>query len=139
MQFNLYGLYEHKQGISKRKVAIIAEGEKSVLLDDGFYGDLSNTVACCGSSFNKYQVSLLTNVLGANEIVIAMDKEYDDWRSERGKKYKQHLEQECKRYKNQAIFSYIWDYDNVLNEKDSPFDKGKEVFEYLYKNRVFIR
>lgn len=139
LQFNLYGLYEHKQGISKRKVAIIAEGEKSVLLDDGFYGDLSNTVACCGSSFNKYQVSLLTNVLGANEIVVAMDKEYDDWRSERGKKYKQHLEQECKRYKNQAIFSYIWDYDNVLKEKDSPFDRGKDTFEYLYKNRVFIR
>ena len=45
----------------------------------------------------------------------------------------------CKKYKNQASFSYIWDYDNLLEEKDSPYDKGKQIFEYLYKNRVKVR
>ena len=34
LQFNLYGIYEHKQGIQKRRSAIIAEAEKSVMLDD---------------------------------------------------------------------------------------------------------
>ena len=29
--------------------------------------------------------------------------------------------------------------DNVLEEKDSPFDRGKEVFEELYKNRIRVR
>jgi hypothetical protein len=29
--------------------------------------------------------------------------------------------------------------DNLLDEKDSPFDKGKEVFEKLYRNRIKIR
>ena len=42
----------------------------------------------------------------------------------------------CKKYSNQAKFSYIWDYDNVLKEKDSPFDRGKDIFEQLYKTRV---
>lgn len=139
LQFNLYGINLHKEAIKKRRIAIIAEAEKSVMLDDGYYGNLSPTVACCGSSFNKYQISLLTNVLGANEIVIALDKEYDDWRTEKAQKYRKHIEDSCRKFGGQAVFSYIWDYDNVLNEKDSPFDKGKEVFEHLFKTRVKIR
>ena len=139
LQFNLYGIHEHQNGIKMRRQAIIAEAEKSVLLDDGYYGDLSNCVACCGSTFNKYHISLLTNVLGANEIIIALDKEYTDWRTEKARKYKERIISMCRKYTNQAVFSYIWDYDNVLEEKDSPFDKGKEVFEHLYKTRVKVR
>ena len=139
LQFNLYGIHEHQNGIKMRRQAIIAEAEKSVLLDDGYYGDLSNCVACCGSTFNKYHISLLTNVLGANEIIIALDKEYTDWRTEKARKYKERIISMCRKYSNQAVFSYIWDYDNVLEEKDSPFDKGKEVFEHLYKTRVKVR
>ena len=139
LQFNLYGIYEHQNGIKMRRQAIIAEAEKSVLLDDGYYGDLSNCVACCGSTFNKYHISLLTNILGANEIIIALDKEYTDWRTEKARKYKERIISMCKKYNNQANFSYIWDYDNVLEEKDSPFDKGKEIFEHLYKTRVKVR
>lgn len=139
LQFNLYGIYEHKNGIKRRKQAIIVEGEKSVLLDDGFYGDLSNAVACCGSRFNKYHISLLTDVLGANEIIVALDKEYENSNSEKARKYRIKIEAMCKKYKNQASFSYIWDYDNLLEEKDSPYDKGKQIFEYLYKNRVKVR
>ena len=139
LQFNLYGIYEHQNGIHKRRSAIIAEGEKSVLLDDGYYGEYSNTVACCGSTFNKYHIALLTDVLGANEIVVALDKEYDDWQSEKAAKYRNKIEQMCRKYNNQAVFSYIWDRDNLLQEKDSPFDKGKEIFEKLYRERVRVR
>lgn len=139
LQFNLYGIHEHQNGIKMRRQAIIAEAEKSVLLDDGYYGDLSNCVACCGSTFNKYHISLLTNILGANEIIIALDKEYTDWRTEKARKYKERIISMCRKYSNQAVFSYMWDYDNVLEEKDSPFDKGKEVFEHLYKTRVKVR
>ena len=139
LQFNLYGIHEHQNGIRIRKSAIIAEAEKSVLLDDGYYGELSNTVACCGLSFNKYHINLLTNGLGANEIVIAFDKEYDDWRSDKAKSYRARIEKECKKYSSLVKFSLIWDYDNLLREKDSPFDRGKEVFEELYRNRIKLR
>ena len=139
LQFNLYGLYEHQEGIEARRSAIIVEGEKSVLLDDGYYGNLSNAVACCGSTFNKYHINLLVNYLGVNEITIAFDKEYTDWHSEKAKKYRRKIETACRKYTNLASFSYIWDYDNLLREKDSPFDRGKEVFEELYRNRIKIK
>ena len=139
LQFNLYGLHEHQNGIRIRRSAIIVEGEKSVLLDDGYYGEFSNAVACCGSVFNKYHISLLTNTLGVNEIVVALDKEYNDWKSQKAIKYREKIEAMCKKYQNSAHFSYIWDYDNLLDEKDSPYDKGKDVFEYLYKHRVKVR
>ena len=139
LQFNLYGIHEHQEGIKMRKSAIIAEAEKSVLLDDGYYGELSNTVACCGLSFNKYHINLLANYLGANEITIAFDKEFDDWRSDKAKAYRARIEKECRKYSSLVKFSLIWDYDNLLEEKDSPFDKGKEVFEELYRNRIKLR
>lgn len=139
LQFNLYGIYEHQDGIRKRRCAIIAEGEKSSLLDEVYYEQYSNTVACCGSTFNKYHVSMLTDILGVNEIVVAFDKEYTDCYDEKAQKYRQKLEAMCRKYKNQATMSYIWDYDNLLDEKDSPFDKGKEVFDKLFKERVIIK
>ena len=139
IQFNLYGIFEHKEGIKRTRRAIIAEAEKSVMLDNGFYDKDANCVACCGSTFNKYQINLLTNILGATEIIIALDKEYTDWKTERAQKYREKIEAMCNKYKNQATFSYIWDFDNLLEEKDSPFDKGKEIFEELYKHRIKIR
>ena len=139
LQFNLYGIYEHQNAIRQRRSAIIVEGEKSVLLDDGYYGKYSNTVACCGSTFNKYHISLLTDILGANEIIVALDKEYVNWNDEKAHKYRQKLEQLCRKYKHQATFSYIWDYDNLLKEKDSPFDRGKEIFEKLLRERVKVK
>lgn len=139
LQFNLYGIYEHKYGIEARRSAIIVEGEKSVLLDSVYYGKYANAVACCGSTINKYHISLLTDILGVNEIIIAFDKEYTELYDNRAKKYRNKLESLCRKYKNQASFSYIWDFDNLLEEKDSPYDKGKEVFEHLLKQRVKIR
>lgn len=139
LQFNLYGLNFHKEAINKRGCAIIAEAEKSVMLDEVYYGNLSNTVACCGSSFNKYHISLLTNFAHANEIVIALDKEYDNWRSEKARKYREKIESMCRKFNSLANFSYIWDFDDLLEEKDSPFDKGKEVFDELFKNRIKVR
>ncbi len=139
LHFNLYGIYEHQDAIKKRRSAIIAEGEKSVLLDEGYNGIWSNTVACCGSNLNKFQVSLLTNILGANEITIAFDKEYENWRSDEARKYREKIENICRKYRGQATFYYIWDIDNLLKYKDSPFDRGKEIFEELYKHRIKVR
>lgn len=137
--FSLYGIYEHKQGIIKRRSAILVEGEKSVLKDSVFYGQYANAVAVLGNHTNKYQISLLTNILGVNEIIIAFDKEYDTWNDSDAKIYRKALEKICHDYFNQASFSYIWDYDNILNRKDSPYDKGKDIFEHLYKTRVKVK
>lgn len=138
-EFMLYGIYENQKGIQRQRRAILVEGEKSVLLSYSYYRDGANAVAVLGNHTNKYHISLLTDILGVNEIVIAFDKEYDDWNDIDARKYRKRLEEICYRYQGHATFSYIWDYDNVLKRKDSPYDRGKDVFEHLYKTRVKVR
>ena len=138
LQFNLYGINKHKDAIQRSRIAIIAEAEKSVLLDDGYNDDYSVTVACCGSNINKYHISLLSQ-LGINELVIALDKEYTDNYDEQAKKYRKKLVDICQTYSTLINCSYIWDYEGLLEEKDSPYDKGKDVFQYLFKNRIKVR
>ena len=138
IHFNLYGINLHKQAIAQRRIALIVEAEKSVMLDDVYENDNSIAIACCGLSFNKYQVSLLTDILGANEIIIGFDKEYETWNSLQARQFKQTIIKQCNKYKHKASFSYIWDYDNVLKEKDSPLDRGQDVFNHLYKTRVKV-
>ena len=139
LQFNLYGLYQHKKAIQKYRRAIIFEGEKSCLKDETFYGDDSVAVACCGSNINKYQIGLLIKNFGVNEIIIAFDKEYETIKSQQAKKYRQKIVDICNKYKHLASFSYIFDEKDLLEEKDSPNDKGQEIFEQLYKERIKVR
>jgi len=54
VHFNLYGINWHKDGIKRRRTALIVEAEKSVMLDDIYESENSIAVACCGLSFNKY-------------------------------------------------------------------------------------
>lgn len=136
---NLYGIYENQKTIKRMRRAIIVEAEKSVLLDNTYNDDYSITLACCGHNISKYQINLLTRVLGVSEITIAFDKEYEDVKDEKAEKDKKLLQDICSRYKNHAVFSYIWDKENLLEEKDSPFDKGKDIWEYLYKNRIKVK
>lgn len=144
---NLYGLYYNQKAIKKYKRAIIVEAEKSVLLSDTFYGDKSITVATCGFNITDYQIELLIQ-LGVNDITIAFDKDFDFNNKE---KYLQNKEkrEEFKRYKEKLLalgekINYycnaylVIDLWNILEEKDSPYDKGKENFELLLKNRIYI-
>jgi hypothetical protein len=34
---------------------------------------------------------------------------------------------------------YLWDYEDLLNAKDSPVDDGKDTFIHLYNNRLKLR
>ena len=43
-------------------------------------------------------------------------------------KYFNKLYSICERYKNYCNFSFVYDRENLLELKDSPSDKGEEVF-----------
>lgn len=131
--FTLYGIYEHQKAIKKYRRAILFESEKSVLKHDSFYGEESVALAICGSNVNKYQINLLTKILGVSEIVIALDKEETkkDWR---GKNIKI-----CKKYSPYAEMSYIFDEHHLLKDKDSPIDEGQEKWEELFRKRIKVR
>lgn len=128
----LYGLYEHQKAIKKYKRVIIFEAEKSCLLHDTYYGEDSVAVALCGSNMNKYQVNLLTKILGVSEIVIALDNELTqkDWRKK--------IVKWCKKYAPYAQMSYVFDEHHLLRDKDSPIDRGKEIWEKLFNKRIKV-
>ena len=42
------------------------------------------------------------------------------------------------RISDESLF-FIYDMKNLLNLKDSPTDKGEEIFEQLLKERVIVK
>lgn len=139
LTMNLYGLNVSKNAIRKTKKAIIFESEKSCILSQSYYGENNIAVAVCGSNLVKPQVDMLVKTYGVNDITVAFDKEYEDFDSDKASNYFNKLYRICQSYTDYAQMSFIFDPDNLIGEKDSPIDRGKEVFEKLYNIRVKVR
>ena len=133
LSLNLYGLNVTKENIRRAGVAYIFEAEKSVLQCESF--DIPNcAVAVCGSKFNKYALDILVRECHPHEIVICFDKEELPGSDE----YFHHLYNLCEKYKVYSNFSFIYDKENLLTLKDSPSDRGEEVFLKLLEKRVRV-
>lgn len=119
----IYGLWENREEILRRREIILFEGAKSVLLSDTW--GLHNTGAILTSHLNPAQMKLLAK-LGCRA-VFALDKEIDPRGDKNVKKLSHYVRCET-----------LWDRENLLDEKDAPVDKGKEVFKRLYASRIKI-
>lgn len=136
--FNLYNLNNSKDNIRKIKKAILFEGEKSCLLFQSYFGiDNDISVAVCGSNFTQYQFDLLKS-LDVNEIIIAFDKQFKEIGDDEWKRWTNKLKEFNKKYGTLVQISYMFDKENLLDYKDSPIDKGKEIFIQLFERRVTI-
>lgn len=135
LMFNLYGLHLSKVNIKRKGIAILFEGEKSVLKYESFFGD-NISAAVCGSSISKAQIDLLSKA-GAKEVVIAFDKEFSN-NKERATYYNK-LCSIAERFTRHMDFSIIMDRENLLTEKDSPIDQGVDIFNQLLKTRTKVR
>ena len=136
--FNLYNLNNSKKAIKIFQKAIVFEGEKSCLKYASYFGeDFDISVACCGSNLINYQVKLSLS-LGAKEIVIALDKQFQNIGDEEWQKWVTKLKALYNKYGSYVNISYMFDKKNLLGYKDSPVDRGKEVFLEMFKNRVTI-
>ena len=134
LSLNLYGLYQNKENIKKQGICYLFESEKSVLQLENF--NMPNCgVAVCGSSFNIFQLKLLMKVCHPKEIVICFDNE--ELKGE--DKYLKKLIGICNKYKNYCNFSYVYDSDNLLHLKDSPSDRGEEIFIKLLNKRRRVK
>lgn len=137
--YNCYNLNNSKDNIKKIKKAIIVEGEKSCLLYSSYFGEENDiTVACCGSNITKYQMQLLLN-LGIDEVIIAFDKQFQEIGDEEWKKWTAKLKAINNKFSSYVKVSFLFDKWNLLNYKDSPLDRGKEVFIELFKKRVILK
>ena len=134
LSMNLYGLDRTFMDIRRNGVCYLFESEKSVLQMDDF--SIPNcSAAVCGSNFNKYQLNILMKFCAPSEIVICFDKEELPGEE----KYFNKLWNICQKYKQYCNFSFIYDREGLLNLKDSPTDKGEEVFLQLLKKRVRVK
>ncbi len=135
---NLYNFNNSKDNIKVMKKAIIFEGEKSTLLYKSYFG-LENdiSVACCGSSVSAYQIQMLLEA-GAEEIIIAFDRQFQEIGDEEFKHLKTNLMRLHGKYKNFATISFIFDKNKITRYKDSPIDCGPQIFLQLFKERIVL-
>lgn len=135
---NLYNFNNSKDNIKLMKKAIIFEGEKSCLLYKSYFG-LENdiSVACCGSSVSTYQIQLLMDA-GAEEIIIAFDRQFVEIGDKEFKHLTKNLIKINEKFSNIVNISFIFDRDMITGYKDSPIDCGKNVFLKLFKERVIL-
>lgn len=133
LSLNLYGLNITKENIKKYKRVFIFEAEKSVLQFDGF-NQPNCAVAVCGSSLNKFQLDILIRECSPEEFILCFDKE-----NKNGEEYFNKLWRICEKYHNYGNFSFLYDREGLLSLKDSPSDKGEEIFNQLLNRRVIVK
>lgn len=133
LSMNLYGLNITKDNIRKKGVCFLVESEKAVMQMESF--SFPNCAAAvCGSNFNKYQLNILIKTCCPTEIVLCFDKEELPGEE----KYFNKLYDICRKYGQYAQFSFIYDREGLLNLKESPTDRGEEVFAKLLRKRVRV-
>ena len=120
----IYGLAENMKAIKEKREIILFEGCKSVLLADTW--GIHNTGAILTSHLSPNQLKLLVK-LGC-KVVFALDNDIDI-----------RADKNIAKLKNYVNVEYLFDFKNLLGDKDSPVDKGKEVFNELYKQRYSYR
>ena len=124
---NVYGYAENYSKIIHGKSVFIFEAEKSVLqcVSFGFY----SAVAIGGHSLSQTQVKLIKSLM-VEKIIIAFDSDICE----------DEVRFEAKKLKSDIVFTnqvgYILDTDHLLGEKDSPSDKGIDIFKKLIKYNV---
>ena len=134
LSLNLYGLNINKEHIKQTGICYLGESEKFVMQCESFLQP-NCAVAVCGSNFNKYQLKLLIKECRPKEIVICFDKEELPGED----KYFKKLMNICKKYSVYCNFSFIYDMENLLDLKDSPTDKGEDIFRKLLKKRIKVK
>lgn len=131
-----YGIYENRKTIEKKKICVIYEGEKSVLLHFSIYGNENSiALATLGQNITRDHIQYLLK-MKVKDVILAYDTDYEDVKQlkEVEKKYIE----KGKLLSQYFNVSILMDYDFILPYKSSPIDGGKETFEKLLEDRRFI-
>lgn len=118
----LYGLNKTIEYIKESGRVYVVEAEKGVL--QGYSYGTRNIVATGGKEFSKSQIEMLTR-LGA-QIVLCLDKDVT----------KVEIEELSNKFTDGVPIYYIYDEDNILNEKEAPTD-NPDKWSYLTKNNIY--
>jgi DNA primase len=118
----LYGLNFKKDIINSKNEVICVEGEKTVWHVEGW--GINNVVALCTSHINEYQLRLLLEL--KCDITIAFDKGVliND------------IKEQCKILNKFTNVYVMYDTEGLLQDKDSPCDRGLDIWNRLYTNKI---
>ena len=124
----IYGLYENYKYVKDKGYLILFEGAKSVLKAASW--GIRNTGAILTSHLNPCQVRLLISTCNLNgvAVIFALDKDINILDDKNIRKLTSYL----------RIY-YLKDTSDLLEEKDSPVDKGLDVFKILCRNKRLLR
>lgn len=137
---NLYGINENKETIKRLKKVMLVESEKGCLQSATAFGIENNfTLALCGcAKVSNTQRDLLLE-LGVEEVIIALDRQYEVVGSEEYNEWLKHLRIKIINpllpYFRVAV---LWDTKDTLKYKQSPTDVGREVLLKLMKEKIYI-
>lgn len=135
---NLFGLNHNVNAIKTKRKIMLVEAEKSVLQTDTMFGEDNFTVALCGSNLTDFQRSLILK-LGVKEVIVALDKQYETLDSEECKKWAKHIKDKIiDKLSPYFCVTVLWDVSDLLNYKDSPTDRGKEVLLQLMDQKIYV-
>ena len=133
----LYGLYQNQVAIEQTKEVTIFEAPKSVLQANDIL-ERNNTVALFGWNMQPMRRDILIkyNIQSVN---IALDKQYQSLDDAEFQIYQAHVNKIVRLFQPYCDVYVIWDSENLLDYKDSPTDKGKNVWDKLYNNRTLVK
>ena len=120
---NLYGLWENRCEIEKKRYITLFEAEKSVLKRDSRLDPTGSGLS--GHTISNEQVSIILG-LDIDEVVIAMDNDVDI----------NVVRSLCEKFYLKKKVSYIYDTFGILGEKDSPADVCEEDYNKLFNSRI---
>ncbi len=136
LHFNFYGIDKNIENIKKRKSVVLVEAEKGVLQAETFYGRENNiTLACCGSNISLYQRDFLLD-LGIDRVYIGFDKQWKDIRDKEYDRWVKKISKIIKLFSPYIDVFILWDKNDLLDYKDSPYDKGKIIAEKMFETKI---
>lgn len=120
----IYGYAENRNEILERKEIIIFEGAKSVMAAWGWGYENGAALLTSHLSQNQFEALIKLSSFHGVEIVFALDSDIDITKDERIMRLKQY-----------AKVSWVKNRGKLLEDKMSPVDQGKEIWERLYVQR----
>ena len=97
------------------------------------------TLALCGcAKISKTQRQMLLD-LGVNEVIIALDRQYETVGDDNYLKWIKHLKDKIINPLLPYFNIYVlWDEEGLLKYKESPTDVDKDTLLKLMKNKIYI-
>lgn len=135
---NLYGIHINQKKIQKCKKCMIVEGEKGVMQNHSYFGADDFSLAICGSNLTQTQKNILLNDLGIEELILGLDKELRDPESWEANICRNKLLKKIASLVPYCKVTILWDFDGLLDYKNAPTDKGKDVLLQLLDKKVEI-